>query len=348
MKILIISDAWKPQVNGVVRTLSKLQPELEALSHEVLLLTPDQFRTIPAPSYPEIRLALVPGRQVARTIEAVRPDAIHLATEGPLGWAGWRYCRRHGVPFTTSYTTQFPEYLHKRWRVPLSWSYAVLRRFHNGSAGTLVATASMRRALEQWGFRVLREWTRGVDRKLFKPTDKHLLDFPRPIYLSAGRVATEKNLEAFLGLELEGTKVVVGAGPELARLRAKYPDARFLGYRENGELAGAYASADVFVFPSRTDTFGLVMLEALASGVPVAAYPVPGPLDVIGDSGPGVLDEDLGKAVREALKIPAATCRKYALRFTWRRCAEMFVQNLQPVQWAAELSGEFTPAVVKR
>lgn len=331
MRILIVSDAWHPQVTGVVRTLTKVIAELEGMGHEVRVIPPRMFRTIPAPSYPEIRLALLPGRRMRREIEEFKPEAIHLATEGPLGWSARSYCLKHGWPFTTSYTTRFPEYLHARWRVPLRWSYSVLRRYHNAGAATMVATPSMRASLAEWGFRCLVPWTRGVDMEHFRPQPKSFLDFPRPVWLYAGRVAIEKNIEAFLTLDLPGTKVVVGAGPQLDELRARYRRVVFAGYRVNGELARYYAAADVFVFPSRTDTFGLVLLEALASGVPVAAYPVPGPLDVIGDSGVGVLDEDLGAACRKALDISPEACRAYALRFSWNRCARLFLENLRPI-----------------
>ncbi len=339
MRILIISDAAPPQVNGVVRTLSHLERELAALGHAVLIITPDGFRTIPAPSYPEIRLSLRPGGRLAALIEGFEPEAIHLATEGPLGWAGRRYCLRHGLPYTTSYTTRFPEYLHARWRVPLRWSYGVLRRFHGRGAGTMVATPSMRAELEHWGFTNLRPWTRGVDTSLFRPHPDAMCPWPRPVLLYAGRVAVEKNIEAFLRLDVPGTKVVVGAGPQLAELRQAYPEAEFPGYIVNGKLAAVYASADVFVFPSRTDTFGLVMLEALASGVPVAAFPAPGPLDVIGDSGAGVLDEDLGRAVGQALTISREHCRDYALSYSWQRCARLFLEHLAVIGAAAPATG---------
>jgi glycosyltransferase involved in cell wall biosynthesis len=345
MKILIASDAWHPQVNGVVRTLSKVSAELNALGHEIRMVTPDQFRTIPAPSYPEIRLAIWPHRGVRRAIESFQPDAIHVATEGPLGWAVRRHCLRRGWPYTTSYTTRFPEYLHARWRVPLSASYAVLRAFHNRGAGTMVATETMREALRGRGFDQIVPWTRGVDTDTFKPIAEPVLAYPRPIWLYAGRVALEKNIEAFLDLPLEGTKVVVGQGPQLESLRAKYSGVVFTGYRVNGELARTYASADVFVFPSRTDTFGLVMLEALASGVPVAAFPVPGPLDVIGATGTGVLDEDLHGACQRALLIPREHCRRHALQYSWRRCAEKFVENLVPIGGLMEVNAQCAPAL---
>lgn len=332
MKILMVTDAWHPQVNGVVRTLTKVIGELQGMGHDVLVIHPGQFRTIPAPSYPEIRLAVWPGPRLAALTDAFEPDAVHLATEGPLGWAGRRYCLRRGYPFTTSYTTRFPEYLQARWHVPLAWSYAVLRHFHNASSGILVATESIAATLAARAFRPIKPWTRGVDTDYFRPQDKGWLQLPRPVQLYVGRVAVEKGLEAFLDLELEGSKVIVGQGPQLDALKARYPDAHFVGYKENGELARYYAAADVFVFPSRTDTFGLVMLEALASGVPVAAFPVPGPLDVIGDSGAGVLDEDLGKAIAGALRIDPARCRKHAQRFSWLACADRLVGHLVPIR----------------
>lgn len=345
MNILIVTDAWRPQVNGVVRTLSKVIEELQGLGHDVLVIHPGQFRTIPALSYPEIRLAVWPGPRLRDLADAFEPDAVHLATEGPLGWAGRRYCLRRGYPFTTSYTTRFPEYLHARWRLPLAWSYAVLRRFHNASAGILVATETIRAGLDGRGFRPIRAWTRGVDTAYFRPQDKAWLDLPRPVHLYVGRVALEKGLEAFLELPLAGSKVIVGKGPQLDELKARYPQAHFLGYRENGELTRHYAAADVFVFPSRTDTFGLVMLEALASGVPVAAFPVPGPLDVIGDSGAGVLDEDLGRAIASALRIDPARCRAHAEQFSWRTCAERMVTHLAPIrQWKRSGNGSLAAA----
>ncbi|HKI99398.1 MAG TPA: glycosyltransferase family 1 protein [bacterium] len=331
MRILIVTDAWTPQVNGVVRTLGRVVRELQGLGHDVLVIDPGQFRTIPAPSYPEIRLALRPGARLRDLADAFDPEAIHLATEGPLGWAGRRYCLRRGVPFTTSYTTRFPEYLHARWHLPLAWSYPVLRRFHNASAGILVATESMRAELRAHGFAPLRAWTRGVDTAHFHPQDKGWLELPRPVHLYVGRVAVEKNLEAFLSLPLSGSKLVVGTGPHLSALKVRFPDVHFTGYRDNGALARTYAAADVFVFPSRTDTFGLVMLEALACGVPVAAFPVPGPLDVIGGSGAGVLDADLGQAIAGALRIDPERCRAHALRYSWLACADRLLGLLVPI-----------------
>ena len=339
MRILLVSDAWSPQVNGVVRTLQRVKQECEALGHEVLAVSPEQFRTLPCPTYPEIRLALRPGRTIARRIEQFRPSCIHIATEGPLGFAARRHCVRHGLPFTTSYHTRFPEYVHARFPVPLALGYAFMRWFHRPSSGVMVATRTIQGDLEGRGFVNVKPWSRGVDTELFRPDHEPALDLPRPVYLYVGRVAVEKNLEAFLDVPLaKGTKLVVGDGPALPQLQAKHPDAHFAGARHGIELARHYACGDVFVFPSRTDTFGLVLLEALASGLPVAAYPVPGPLDVIGDSACGVLDHDLGRAMAAALAIPRARCLDHARRFTWHRCAEQFLGNLQPIEGEAPVA----------
>ena len=329
MKILIASDAWPPQVNGVVRTLKSILPELGTMGHAVTTLTPDMFLTVPCPFYPEIRLAFGAARAAATLIERAQPDAIHIVTEGPLGFAVRRWCIDRQFGFTTAYHTRFPEYLAARCAIPSRVTYGVLRRFHAPASGIMVATESMRAALSAKGFRNLRPWSRGVDPAKFDPGHRQEdIGFKRPIFLSVGRVALEKNLPAFLGLDLPGSKLVVGEGPQLDRLKRKYPDVHFLGHIENGALARLYASADVFVFPSRTDTFGLVLLEALASGLPVAAFPVPGPLDVIGDSSVGVLSEDLRSAALSALDVPRAACRDHALRFTWTRCARQFVEQL--------------------
>ncbi|MEO5337262.1 MAG: glycosyltransferase family 1 protein [Magnetospirillum sp. WYHS-4] len=329
MRILIVSDAWFPQVNGVVRTLATLRDGLIELGHAVETITPDRFRTVPCPSYPEIRLALTRMGTVGRMIDAAQPCAIHIATEGPLGIAARRHCVKKGIPFTTAYHTRFPEYVETRWKVPLSWTYAFMRWFHGPAATVMVATQTIEDALKARGIGNIRRWSRGVDVEMFKPGDKSFLDLPRPISLYVGRVAVEKGIEDFLRLDLPGTKVVVGDGPQLADLKRKFPDVHFAGRRSDNDLARYYAAADVFVFPSRTDTFGLVLLEALASGLPVAAYPVPGPLDVIDGSGAGVLDEDLGVAVRKALDIPPAACRDHALRFSWDACLQQFVGNLE-------------------
>jgi glycosyltransferase involved in cell wall biosynthesis len=295
------------------------------------VVAPDRFPGFPCPTYPEIRLAAVAWPRIWRVIEDERPDAIHIATEGPLGWAARALCVERGWPFTTSFHTKFPEYVHARFRVPVGWTYALMRRFHAPAARVMVATRSIRDELARRGFANLVLWTRGVDTDLFRPGPKTGLREPRPVFLYVGRVAVEKNLAAFLALDLPGTKVVVGDGPRLVHLRAAYPRVRFLGARFGVELASIYAAADVFVFPSRTDTFGLVLLEALASGLPVAAYPVPGPLDVIGDSGVGVLSEDLRAAALGALAIDPVLCRRHAERFAWAACVDLFQGYLAPI-----------------
>ncbi len=335
MRIVIVSDAWFPQVNGVVRTLSRVKQEVEAMGHAVTVVSPDLFTNLPCPTYPEIRLAVLPGRGVRERLDEAQPDAIHIATEGPLGWAARRYCRRRGLPFTTSFHTRFPEYVHARSGIPPSWLYRLLRRFHGAGEGIMVATQTIRRDLETRGFDNIKDWTRGVDTELFRPREligetTSLASLPRPIHLYVGRVAVEKNIGAFLTLDLPGSKVVVGDGPQLKQLAADHPSVHFTGAKHGEELARHYADADVFVFPSRTDTFGLVLLEALAAGVPVAAYPVPGPLDVVDGSGAGILDHDLKKAAAEALTIPRETCRDHALTYSWQRCAEQFLGNLAP------------------
>ncbi len=324
MRILIVTDAWHPQVNGVVRTLDRVAQELRALGHTILFLTPDMYPTLPCPGYPEIRLALTFPGAVAKRIAEFAPDHLHIATEGPLGQAARRAALRRGWSFTTSYHTKFPEYLSARLPVPESWSYFFLRRFHNAGRGMLVATQSLADDLKARGFTNIRPWTRGVDSELFRPREENVLDHPRPIFLSVGRLATEKNLEAFLDLDLPGTKVVVGDGPEKARLETKYP-AVFLGKQEGEVLARTYASADVFVFPSLTDTFGIVILEALASGLPVAAYPVTGPLDVLSGTKAGVLDMDLREAALGALELKPEDARDLALKHSWTACAEIFL-----------------------
>jgi glycosyltransferase involved in cell wall biosynthesis len=338
MRILVVTDAWHPQVNGVVRTLGTLREELTNLGHEPVFITPDQFRSIPCPTYPEIRLAVRPGRRLARTIEANQPCAIHIATEGPLGWAARRYCLKRRLPFTTAYHTKFPEYIRARFRVPLPLSYRLIRRFHAPAATIMVATQTIQSELEKRGFGRIRRWSRGVDTSLFRPRSPeeidalapYLRDLPRPLHLYVGRVAVEKNIQAFLAADLPGSKVVVGDGPQLEELKRKYPDVLFTGARTGEALAAHYSAASVFVFPSRTDTFGLVLLEALASGVPVAAYPVPGPLDVIGDAPVGVLSEDLAHAARDALGISPEACRAHALSFSWQACTQQFIDNLSP------------------
>ncbi|MGF1628104.1 MAG: glycosyltransferase family 4 protein [Kiloniellaceae bacterium] len=335
MKILLASDAWYPQINGVVRTLHRVREELEGQGHVFEVICPELFRTFPCPSYPEIPLAILPGLGLRKRIEAATPDAIHIATEGPIGLAVRNYCVKRGLRFTTSYHTRFPEYLSARVPVPVSWGYAFMRWFHKPSNGIMVATQSMKKELTDWGFTNLVDWTRGVDTVLFRPDAPQALetlDLPRPIHLYVGRVAVEKNIRAFLELNLEGSKVVVGDGPQRAALQAEFPAVYFAGAKQGEELAAHFASGDVFVFPSRTDTFGLVMLEALASGLPVAAFPVPGPLDIVDGVGVGSLSEDLGKAVSEAVKLPRELCRAHALKYSWTACAEMFLENLQPLR----------------
>ncbi len=328
MRIAIVTDAWYPQPNGVVRVLGTIKNRVEAAGHDVLIVSPDQFRTIPCPSYSEIRLALAPSGKVSSLLDAFAPHAIHIATEGPLGWAARFYCLARSRPFTTAYHTKFPQYLHARTRLPLSWLYGAMRRFHAPARHVLVPSSSVARELTEVGFANLRPWSHGVDIDLFRPRGKGALDFPRPIFMYVGRVTVDKNLPAFLNLNLPGTKVVVGSGPSRSSLMRRYPDARFLIANGDEELARFYSAADAFVFPSRTDTFGLVMLEAMAAGVPVAAFPVTGPLDVIGDSSAGVLAEDLRAAALKALSIPSDLCRAHAARFSWDRVADEFLAAL--------------------
>jgi glycosyltransferase involved in cell wall biosynthesis len=339
MKILVATDAWHPQVNGVVRTLGHVAHEVHALGAQLEFLTPGEFWTLPMPSYPEIRLALPGPGDVERRLECARPDAIHIATEGPLGHAVRRVCMRRGMPFTTSLHTRFPDYLAERLPVPERWTCDVtwgwLRRFHSAGAAVLAATPTLSSELTARGFKNVKLWPRGVDVNLFRPRSGTPLDLPRPVFLTVGRVAVEKNLEAFLKLDLPGTKLVVGDGPARASLAKRFPDAVFLGARGGEALAEIYASADVFVFPSRTDTFGLVLLEALASGVPVAGFPAAAPRDVIGQAPVGVLDEDLRRACLEALECSRQDCRGFALGMTWQASARAFLDHLaQPAKVA--------------
>ena len=328
MRIALVTDAWRPQTNGVVTTLARTLEGLERQGHVTCAVQPSQFRTVPCPTYPEIRLALFPGARLNRMLREFSPDAVHIATEGPLGQAARRWCLREGMPFTTSYHTQFPQYIRARVPVPEKWSYAFLRRFHGAATRVMVATEHIRRELERHGFRNLAMWTRGVDLQLFRPGERDYLPGSRPIMLYAGRVAVEKNLGAFLSLDLPGTKYVIGGGPALQELRARFPAVVFTGYKYGEELARHMASADVFVFPSRTDTFGLVLLEAMACGVPVAAYPVVGPIDVVLQGVSGFLHDDLAVAVRDALALDREACRRHALGFTWERATGQFLGNL--------------------
>jgi glycosyltransferase involved in cell wall biosynthesis len=331
MRVMVATDAWRPQVNGVVRTLNSLARAAAKLGVTIEFLSPDGFPSFPVPTYPGLRLALPSRRRIAARIDEIAPDAIHIATEGPIGFAVRNYCRRHNRPFTTSYTTRFPEYISARSPIPAAWIYAILRRFHAAATVTMVATPSLTSELRERGFTNLGMWTRGVDVDLFRPDCAIDLGFPRPVFMSVGRVAVEKNLEAFLSLDLPGTKVIVGTGPQEAELKRKFPDAKFLGMLDNGILASHLAGADVFVFPSLTDTFGIVQLEALASGVPVAAFPVTGPKDVIAGNPIGALHEDLAVACRQALSISREACRAFALNYSWENSARQFIGHARKV-----------------
>lgn len=342
MKIALLTDAWHPQVNGVVTTLLALVNELEGAGHEVQVIHPGHFATRPCPGYPGIDLAVRPGKALAALLDAQAPDAIHLSTEGPLGWAGRRYCLRKGLAFTTAFHTRFPEILHAALRLPLGMGYALFRHFHRPSSGVMVPTQGVLQMLEQRGFRHLRLWTHGVDTHAFSfhgevassPLTGALV---HPVSLFVGRISYEKNIEAFLQLDIPGTKVVCGVGPLEARLKAKYPHVRWLGILSREALASVYAAADVFVFPSRSETFGLVMLEAMACGTPVAAFPVEGPMEVLGAQAGctprgGVLHADLRVASQGALCIPRAEARARALDFTWAHAARLFEQHLVPAR----------------
>jgi len=328
MKVAIVSDAWYPQTNGVVTTLQRTGACLESYGHEVRFLGPNSFRTVSCPSYREIRLSLLPRRGVEAWLAAFEPETVHLATEGPLGLAARRSLVERGMRFTTSYHTQFPQYLRARLPLPIGWSYRLLRWFHRPSSCVMVNTERVRQDLAARGFTHLAHWGRGVDTELFRRRDKSRLDLPRPVFLYLGRVAVEKNVEAFLCLDLPGSKVVVGDGPAMASMRRHYPQVHYTGYRYGEDLASTVAAADVLVFPSRTDTFGLVMLEAMACGVPVAAYPVTGPIDVVDQGVTGVLDEDLRKAALAALALDPAACRNHALTQGWDAASRQFEANL--------------------
>jgi len=331
--LLVVTDAWYPQVNGVVRTIDKTAEELRARGIAVELITPNEFRTVPMPGYGEIGLSLTTSGPVVRRIAALRPDAIHIATEGPLGWIARGYCVRHKLPFSTAYHTQFPEYLRARVPFPLWASYAIVKTFHGPATACLVGTPYLKAVLKEHGFTNIEVWPKGVDTALFSPEKRAPLPYAGPVFLYVGRVAVEKNIEAFLRLDLPGTKLVVGDGPSLKGLKAAYPAVTFLGARHGEELARLFASADVFVFPSRTDTFGLVLLEALASGTPVAAYPVTGPIDVIADRDVGVLDNDLRAAALAALDLRRDPCRTYAQHYSWSASADQFLACITPIAW---------------
>ena len=333
MRILVATDAWDPQVNGVVRTLKSVAQAAKSFGAELFFLTPQSFRTLPLPTYPDIRLAIPSSRIVERRIAEVRPDAIHIATEGPIGLMLRRYCRKRGIAFTTSLHTRFPDYISARIPFPRSWAWAWLRWFHNQGTDVMAATPGLSNELLARGFKNVTLWTRGVDANLFRPRSRSnfACEHPRPVFLTVGRLAPEKNIEAFLSLELPGTKVVAGDGPIRANLERRFPDAVFLGSREGEDLAAVYSNADVFVFPSRTDTFGLVILEALASGVPIAAYPVAGPRDVIGHAPVpvGALDSDLRTACLTALTLSRDECRAFALGMTWEESARAFLSHVK-------------------
>ncbi len=332
MRVLVATDAWHPQVNGVVRTLSELQSASPRFGAEISFLTHQGLPSFPLPTYPDIRCAIAAPSAIARRIEAARPDAIHIATEGTIGHAVRRYCIRRGIPFTSSFHTRLADYVAARVPIPESWVWRWLRRFHGRAERVMVSTQTLISELSQRGFRNPVLWPRGVDREVFAHGAAARLDLPRPVFLTVGRVAIEKNLEAFLSLDLPGSKVVVGDGPMRPELVRRFPQAVFLGARQREELAAIYAAADVFVFPSRTDTFGLVMLEALACGVPVAAFPVPGPRDVIGNAPVGVLDNDLRAAALRALAIDRGACRAFAERMDWDTSARMFLDNVAPLR----------------
>ena len=331
MRILVATDAWFPQVNGVVRTLTSLAKSLHGLGVEVAFLTPEGMRTVAMPSYPGIRVALPNPRKIAARIAAIAPDAVHIATEGPIGLAVRRYCRRRGQPFTTSFHTRFADYVTARWPIPESLIWAWLRWFHNAGRGTMTATASLADELTGRGFTTVLRWPRGVDAELFRPRLDASLGLLRPIFLTVGRLAVEKNVAAFLALDLPGTKVVVGEGPARDDLARLCPKAIFLGAKQGEELARVYAAADVFVFPSRTDTFGLVLLEALACGTPVAGFPVAATRDVVGEAPVAMLDEDLRAACLGALGLSRDACRGYAVTMSWDESARAFLDNIQRV-----------------
>ena len=336
MRILIVTDAWPPQVNGVVRTIQTVGHELSGRGHDVRYITPDGRRTWPIPSYPEIKLSLVGPSAIGKEIDEIRPNAIHIATEGPLGWAARRACIRRGLPFTTSFHTRFAEYLETRFPLPgigrLMWN--LLHHFHRPSRAVMAPAATIANELEMRRFVNVKVWSRGVDHKKFNAQSRDYFSLPRPIILYAGRVVKEKNMESFLKLDIPGTKVVVGDGPERKLLEDRYPTAVFTGYLDEDTYARALSSADVFVFPSLTDTFGLVMIEAMACGTPVAAFNVASPVDVVEQGVTGELDENLSRAIARALKLDRNVVRKAAAKFTWQRVAEMFESWLVPIDAA--------------
>lgn len=331
MRILIVSDAWEPQVNGVVRTLKMTRRELELKGHQTELISPLGFRSLPCPTYPEISLALCTTGQLERQIDRFVPDCLHIATEGPLGWQARRIALKRKWPFTTAYHSRFSEYVAARFGVPVGWTYALLRRFHNAASATLAPTPAIVADLKARGFAHARLWSRGVDLSLFKPDGERVESTQRPVFLYVGRIAVEKQVDAFLRLDLPGEKWVAGEGPERRRLQAEFPEARWLGVLDGQELARLYRSADVMVFPSVTDTFGLVMVESMACGTPVAAFPVLGPLDVIGDSLGGVMHADLREACLLALELSRELVRRRAEEFSWSAATEQMLAALQVI-----------------
>ncbi|MEM8682927.1 MAG: glycosyltransferase family 1 protein [Pseudomonadota bacterium] len=330
MRIAIATDAWPPQVNGVVTTLGQTRLQLEKAGHQVLMVTPEGRCTVPMPTYPEIRLSIFASRGIRRDLNAFEPDCVHIATEGPIGLAVRGYCMRRRMPFTTAYHTQFPEYVRQRFPVPIPWTAAMLRRFHGPAVRTMVPTEGVRQTLLKRGFDDVVLWSRGVQTDVFTPTNPKDYKLPGPIWVYVGRVAVEKNIEEFLSLGLPGSKIIIGDGPDRERLTEANPHCHFLGYRFGEDLASHLAGADVFVFPSKTDTFGVVMLEAMACGLPIAAFPVTGPVDVVKPGVTGVLDEDLYAACSRALDLNREDCRQYAEQRSWRRATDQFLANLAP------------------
>ena len=332
LKILIVTDAWEPQVNGVVRTLKMTRRELERLGHQVEVISPLGFRSIPCPTYPEISLAITRESELAKHIDRFAPDCLHIATEGPLGWLARRIALRRQWPFTTAYHSRFPEYVAARFRIPTGWTYALLRRFHNAARATLAPTPAIVNDLRARGFHGARLWSRGVDLQTFSPDGERMeRSADAPVFLYVGRIAVEKQVDAFLRLDLPGEKWVAGEGPERKRLQARYPEARWLGVLSGETLARLYRSADVMVFPSVTDTFGLVMAESMACGTPVAAFPVPGPIDVIGTSQGGVMHADLRQACLQALRLPREQSRRRAEEFSWATATGQMLDALQHI-----------------
>jgi glycosyltransferase involved in cell wall biosynthesis len=340
MRIAVVTDAWEPQVNGVVNTLKATIACLRNMDHEVLIVTPEDLRTFPCPTYPDIRLAYKPYNKVAAKLDSFSPDCIHIATEGPMGLAARRYCLHRGLDFTTAYHTRFPEYVHARTKIPIGWTYRWLRWFHGPSRAIMVPTPRVKEALEERGFRKLGLWGRGVDTVHFSPRECDASCIKRPLFLYVGRLAVEKNVEAFLEIELPGTKWLIGDGPLREELEKKYPKARFLGAKPNDQLPGYYNCADVFVFPSKTDTFGLVLVEAMACGVPVAAFPVEGPIDVVASGKSGSLHEDLRRACFEALTMNRDDVRQHAVGFSWEAATQQFLRHLHPVRAATSSKAE--------